>query len=151
MRHALMTRSPASSNGRIIFLGEDRAFLESLAQAIRQECRWSICVITGKTADALREIDRGKPFLIALDLPIQSQPWLNLISRVKQRHTQVKALILCPATDPNHAARAFRAGFDGCVLRHANVADIVQALRDVFAGRLYVSEEIITAIPKTSR
>jgi DNA-binding NarL/FixJ family response regulator len=49
-----------------------------------------------------------------------------------------------------YADRVLRAGGDGYIMKEESPQDIVHAIHDVLAGRIYVSEKVLSSRTKTS-
>jgi DNA-binding NarL/FixJ family response regulator len=60
-------------------------------------------------------------------------------------------LVISMREEQLYAARVLRAGGDGYVMKQQDPEEIIDAIRDVLAGRIYVSEEVLASGSKISR
>ena len=90
-----------------------------------------------------RTIRRLKPDLAVIDLASSKKSALDLITRVRSLTPPVKLLVVSTQDRAIHAQRVLRAGGDGYILKQEDPLEIINAVRDVLNGRLYVSEAVL--------
>ena len=76
---------------------------------------------------------------------------LDLIKRLRAKYPKIKLLVISMREEQLYAARVLRAGGDGYVMKQQDPEEIIDAIRDVLAGRIYVSEDVLAADSKTPR
>jgi DNA-binding NarL/FixJ family response regulator len=98
----------------------------------------------------LESAKRLKPDIIITDI---SMPLLNGLDVVRQlRHDGIRSriVVLTMHTDPEYAEEAFQAGVSGYVVKHAAAEELLTALNDVIAGRIYltplVSKDVLSVL-----
>jgi DNA-binding NarL/FixJ family response regulator len=89
-------------------------------------------------------ITRLQPELILVDSP-NSGSWVRTVLKVKAAVPHVRVLAVCGDDSLQHANKILRAGADGLILASESADEIIQAMRDVLAGRFYLSEEVLAA------
>jgi DNA-binding NarL/FixJ family response regulator len=67
---------------------------------------------------------------------------LDAVRKIKSNLKQAKILILTMHSEPDLVVRAFRAGASGYLLKTSPVEDLVHAIREVAAGRGYVTPSV---------
>jgi CheY-like chemotaxis protein len=92
---------------------------------------------------SLRLLARTRPALVLFSLASVGPSELNLIKRLHTRHPTLKLLVVCETCSPKAAAQALAAGADGYVLKTEKPRDVAGAIRDVLAGMLYLSEDLL--------
>lgn len=103
------------------------------------------CVLVGEAGDgeqAIQLIAKHKPDVAILDI---SMPKLNGIEAtriVKEKHPNIKVLILTMYEDEGYVNEMIRAGADGYVLKNADKKEILLAVRAVAGGERFFSPTI---------
>jgi DNA-binding NarL/FixJ family response regulator len=123
-------------------------FREGLVQTIKRQADLTICGQSGGAEKALQDIPRLKPELVLVDITLSGKSGLELIKDVRAQNSKVKLLVLSMHDEARYADRVLRAGGDGYILRKEDPEEIVQAIRDVLGGHIYVSEEVMAGRPK---
>ena len=129
-----------------VFLADDHAVVRDGLKALL-ETQKDIRVI-GTASDgreAFQKIQALGPDIAILDI---SMPLLNGIETAEKILTAAiatRVIILSMHGTEQHIARAFRAGARGYLLKEGAGAEVADAIRDVQAGRFYVSAKIARA------
>ena len=83
-----------------------------------------------------------RPDCIVADITMPVMSGLDAIKRIRAEGVPSKILILTMHDHPQLAAGAFKAGASGYLLKHSAGDELIQAIREVMAGRVYVSPMI---------
>ena len=98
--------------------------------------------VIGEAADGLEAaqlVERLKPHVLVVDLMMPSLNGLEITRQVSRRVPQTRVVILSMYANEAYVLEAFRNGAAGYVLKDASAADLVHAVREVAAGRRYLS------------
>lgn len=98
--------------------------------------------LVGEAADgleAVRLVEQFKPNVLVTDLMIPRLHGLEVTRQVRREHPGTKVIILSMHADEPYVMEALRNGASGYVLKDATGGDLVQAIKDVCAGRRYLS------------
>jgi DNA-binding NarL/FixJ family response regulator len=105
--------------------------------------------------EAVRQIESAHPEVALLDVGMPGLNGLDAAREIMQRSGATKVVILTQHAEEPYVLEALRAGVHGYVLKSQSVTDVVQAIRDVTRGRVYVSpaisDVIVTAYRGQSR
>ena len=110
--------------------------------------------IVGEAADgreALRQVEAVHPEVALLDLGMPGLNGLDAAREIMQSSAGTKVVILTQHTEEPYILEALRAGVHGYVLKSQSVSDVVQAIRDVTRGKLYVSPTISEVVVSAYR
>jgi two-component system response regulator NreC len=110
--------------------------------------------VVGEAADgreALRLVEALHPEVALLDLGMPGLNGLDAAREIMQSGTGTKVIILTQHTEEPYILEALRAGVHGYVLKSQSVSDVVQAIRDVTRGKLYVSPAISEVVVSAYR
>jgi DNA-binding NarL/FixJ family response regulator len=142
----------ANANLKKVFLVEDHpVYAEGLVDILKGEPGLTVCGQTGSAEEALRDIPGLKPDLVLVDITLPGLSGLDLIKRLRPKYPELKLLVISMREEQLYAARVLRAGGDGYVMKQQDPEEIIDAIRDVLAGRIYVSEEVLASGSKMPR
>jgi two-component system, NarL family, response regulator NreC len=99
------------------------------------------CVVVGEAADGLRVVDlveRIRPDVLVLDLMLPGLNGLEITRQVTQRALKTRVVIVSMHAEEGYVLEALRNGASGYVLKDANPADVVLAVREAAAGRRFL-------------
>lgn len=135
--------SPVTTSRRSVFLVDDHPLVrEWLANLIaRQDDLW-VCGQAGDAAAALADIARLQPDVAIVDLSLQGQSGLELIRQLQALQPNPRVLVLSMHDEESYAERALEVGALGYVMKRTATGKVIDAIRQVLLGRLYVSEEL---------
>jgi two-component system invasion response regulator UvrY len=92
--------------------------------------------------DALRRCADGLPDVVVMDLSMPGMGGLEAISRLLARHPTLRILILSAHEDTIHPKRALKAGAVGYLSKRSAAEEMIQAIRQVAAGKMYVEASL---------
>jgi DNA-binding NarL/FixJ family response regulator len=136
-----MTRPRKTPPNRRIFLVDDHPVTrEGLARIINHEAGLEVCGEAGTAARAVAAIEQQKPDLVIIDVSLAAgASGLELIKDLATRHAQLAMLVLSTHDETLYAERALRAGARGYVMKQEPIERVMQAIRKVLTGEVYLS------------
>jgi DNA-binding NarL/FixJ family response regulator len=97
----------------------------------------------GDAREAIFEVRARKPDVVLLDVGLPGgKSGIEAIPDVRKEAPDAKILVLSMEDDPRYVREAFAAGAFGYVLKEAADTEVVEAVREVAAGRRYVHPEL---------
>jgi two-component system, NarL family, response regulator NreC len=96
----------------------------------------SVVAEAGALEEIARLVEDSRPDVLLLDIHMRGGASLDLIPALAGR---TSVLVLTMQDDPGYARTAMRAGARGYVLKEAEDAELVQAVRIVAAGGTYLA------------
>jgi len=130
---------------RLLLADDHRIVIEGLRSIL--EAEFELVGAVGDGRALLAEAARHDPDVIVVDI---SMPLLNGIEAARQlgkSHPRAKIIILTMHDDLIYANRALEAGASGYVLKHSAPAELVTAIREALAGRIYITPSIAKKRP----
>ena len=94
----------------------------------------------GEAAKAL--IERDQPDVAVLDIKMPKTSGIEVTRWIRAHYRQIGVLILTAFDDDPYVLAVLQAGANGYVLKTASPMDIIQAVRDVNAGKSALDPEI---------
>ncbi|OLC28513.1 MAG: DNA-binding response regulator [Armatimonadetes bacterium 13_1_40CM_64_14] len=98
--------------------------------------------VVGEASDGLETlavVERLKPSLLIVDVMMPGLNGLEVTRRVVERSPHTRVIVLSIHADEAHVLEALRYGAAGYALKDVNIADLTRGLREVAAGRRYLS------------
>ena len=98
--------------------------------------------VIGEEADGLKVVElveRLRPNVLLLDVMMPGLNGLEITRQIAKRAMQTRVVILSMHASETYVLEALRHGAAGYVLKDANPTELVQAVREVRAGRRYLS------------
>ncbi|HTV39848.1 MAG TPA: response regulator transcription factor [Candidatus Sulfotelmatobacter sp.] len=125
-----------------IFIVDDHPLVrEWLGNLIRQQPDLSVCGESESAPAALSFLALGEPDLLIADINLKNSSGVELIKDLKKLRPDVPVLVLSMHDESLYAERAFRAGARGYVNKRETAQKMIEAIRRVLDGKLYVSEK----------
>jgi DNA-binding NarL/FixJ family response regulator len=125
-----------------IFLVDDHPLVcEWLTQLINQQPDLLVCGEADSAQAALGAIGAAHADLAIVDLSLKDSTGLDLIKTLTRQHPAVPVLVLSMHDESLYVERVFRAGARGYVNKRESAQRVVEAVRRVLGGKLYVSEK----------
>ena len=94
-------------------------------------------------ADAVQFVKQHKPTMVLLDIGLpDGLNGVETTTEILRAHPECKVVILSMFDDENSVVSAIRQGARAFILKRASDADLVDALRMVAAGGMYLSPQV---------
>lgn len=113
-----------------------------LADLIDQEDGLAVCGEADDARAAVELFRELQPDLVVVDITLKDTNGLELIKDLKARDPDVRLLVASMRDERVYAERALRAGALGYVSKEESGDLLVQAIRAVLAGRVWVSQPV---------
>lgn len=92
--------------------------------------------------EALREVPDCSPSVFLMDMSMPGCSGLELIEKVTRRSPETQVLVLSMHQEELYATRTIRSGARGFITKTRPPGEILNALRMVAAGELYITAEL---------
>lgn len=138
-----MTTKPESKSPIRILVVDDHPIVRfGVRQMVCIQPDMEICGEADSSQSALDLCGSLKPDLALLDLSMAQGKSLGLIRDLRAIVVGLKVLVLSMHDEALFAERALRAGARGYIMKQAAIEGLVDAIRQVAEGRIYVSESV---------
>lgn len=122
-----------------ILLVDDHAVVRAGLQAlIGGQTDMEVVGEASNGADALVEIARQKPDIVIVDISMPGMSGIELIGRIRREHPLTRTLALTMHDDVAYARAVLVAGGSGHVVKDADPAILLSAIRTVRRGRTFI-------------
>ncbi len=137
-----MTREPT----RIFIVDDHPLVRESLSSLIARQPDLAVCGEAGEADAALAAIRAAKPHVVIVDLSLGGRPGLELVRDLRVMLPDVAPLVLSMHDENLYAERALRAGARGYIMKREATRNVIDAIRCVRDGRVYLSPRMAIAL-----
>ena len=124
---------------RIVIVDDHPLFRKGLEQLIHSEDGFAVCGEANNAPEAMDVIRKLNPDLAIVDLSLPGANGIELIKNIRAEFSKLPILVLSMHDESLYALRALRAGAEGYVMKHEAMTNVIQAIREVFNGRPYLS------------
>ena len=112
---------------------------EGLAQLVNREKDLNVVGEAETAAAAVEKAVQLKPDLVIVDITLPGRSGLELIRDIHAVHPPALVLVVSMHEESLYAERVLRAGGRGYVMKQAGGKKLMEAIRTVLAGQIYVS------------
>jgi DNA-binding NarL/FixJ family response regulator len=134
--------SPKKNKRRVLIVDDHPIFRDGISQLINNQPDLQVCGAACSAAQALTSVAELKPDMLIVDISINGTNGIELIKSIRAQYPALPALMLSSHDENLYAERALRAGARGYIMKAAPPETVVEAVRRVLAGSLYLSEAI---------
>lgn len=134
------TSSSAETKRRVLIVDDHPIFRDGIAQLINDQPDLFVCGGVCSAAHALSAVEQSQPDVMIIDISIQGTNGIELMKSIRAQYPALPALMVSMHDENIYAERALRAGARGYIMKHATPDKVVEAIRRVLAGGLYLSE-----------
>lgn len=121
-----------------ILVAEDHELMRNqVVRLLRRDFDVIEAVANGKAL--LEAVARLKPDVCVLDISMPKLNGIETATQLKQSNLSPKVIFLTIHNDADFVGAAFKSGAEGYVFKTRMCADLVVAVREVLAGRAFLS------------
>ena len=131
---------------RIVIADDHRLVIEGIAGLLISTGEYEIVGRAGNGAEALRLIRRLKPDLAVLDITMPEMDGIDAARAVRAELPEVRILVLSVHKDLRMIMEVIKAGADGYALKEAEPDELINAVKTVLAGDIYLDSKITTLL-----
>ncbi len=130
-----------------IFIVDDHPiFREGLSQLVNQEDDLFAAGNSDSVADAIKRIDAINPDLVIVDLMLRDSSGIDLVQEINKKGQKIPVIVLSMHEDPIFVDRVLKAGARGYIVKRETIDRVIDAVRQVLSGRIYVSDNLLDSI-----
>jgi DNA-binding NarL/FixJ family response regulator len=145
-----MSKKSAAQKPKRIFIVDDHPMMrQGLGQLIGAESDLTICGEAENAERALDAINSSKPDLVLADISLPGKNGLELIKDFQALQPGLPVLVISMHDESLYAGRVLRAGGRGYIMKQEGGKKLMQAIRQVLEGKIYVSEKMSAEILET--
>src|SRR5262245_55174041 len=124
---------------KVLIVDDHPVVREGLALRIARQPDLEVCGEAADTSDALHLVATTQPDIAIVDISLETGDGLDLIKRMRARNPHLPILVCSMHSESLYADRALRAGAMGYIAKAQATTEIVQAIRCLLDGRVYLT------------
>ena len=133
---------------KILLVDDHPLVREWLTNLLKQQPDFQVCGEAGDAPEALRLIGATQPDITIVDISLASGSGIELIKDIRASHAQVAVVVLSMHDELLYAERALRAGAGGCIMKSEATQKVIEAIRAVLRGEIYVSPKVASLMAR---
>lgn len=107
--------------------------------------------VVGNGEDGVRMATESQPDVVLLDLQMPGMNGIDVLQHLRESGFAMPVVMLTTSNDERDLVGSLRCGAQGYLLKDMDPDALVQALRDIIAGRTVVTPELTTVLAKVVR
>lgn len=127
---------------RVLIVDDHPLLREGLTQLLGRHDDFAVCGQAAGISEAWTVLEQQSPDLMVLDLRLGGGDVLEFIKAVRARHDRLRILVLTQHDEPVYVERVLHAGAHGYVTKEDAPMEVLNAMRQVLQGGLYVSRSL---------
>ncbi len=132
--------APTLARARVFVVDDHPLVRRGLAALIGQAPDLEICGEAPGHQEALSAITESRPDIVLVDISLRASNGLDLIKDIRSAQPALITLVISMHDETTYAERVLRAGARGYLMKSEANSTIVEAIRKVLKGEIYVSE-----------
>ncbi len=128
---------------KVLIVDDHPIVRQGLDRLISHQEDLVVCEQAEGSLEALTAIKKSKPNIVVVDISLKDRSGLELIKDIKAQYPDLAVLALSMYDESLYAERALRAGAKGYVMKAEATENVVRAIRQILAGRIYLSEKMV--------
>ena len=133
-------------NKRIAVVDDHTMMRDGLAQLIASIDGYECCWTAGDVGGAMELLEQDEPDLMLIDMTLPGRNGLELIKDALAVHTSLPILVVSMHEETLYAQRVLRAGAKGYIMKDAASSQLIEAIKEVSYGGVWVSQEMSSKI-----
>ncbi len=130
----------------ILIVDDHPMMRQGLAALINNEPDLAVTTEAENAQQAMSSINAGRPDLVIADITLPDKNGLELIKDIQALHAGLRILVVSMHDESLYAERVLRAGGRGYIMKQEGGKKLMEAIRQVLAGKVYVSEKMSARI-----
>ncbi len=126
----------------LIIVDDHPMFLAGLQQLFRKQADFDVMGAAENVSQLEHLLQQGTPTLILMDIEMPAGDGISATSFVRKHSPTTKVVILTGYDNPDLIFRALKAGAVGYLLKNSRPKDILETLRKVAAGEIFLNPEL---------
>lgn len=135
-----------------VLLADDQSILADGIKSVLSSCEdIEVVGIASDGFEAIDLLEKCAPDVILMDIRMPNMNGVIATQEVKQRHPEVKVLILTTFDDSDYILNAINNGASGYLLKDTSSAALIDAIKNAYAGDTILPAKIARRIADAAR
>jgi DNA-binding NarL/FixJ family response regulator len=131
---------------RVVVVDDHPAIREAMADTISGKMDLELCGQAGTADEAFRLVEKLRPDVAVVDISLEDAHGLDLVQNIQAQFPEVQVVVFSMYDEGVYAERAIRAGASGYLMKSEPTQSVVEAIRSVMRGEVYLSRKMASRI-----
>jgi len=131
---------------RILLVDDHKLFREGLRHLLEKQRDFTIVGEAADGKEAVKLAKEKEPDVVLMDVEMPNMNGIEAAAQIHNRHKSARILALTMHRDKNYVTAMLRVGVAGYMLKDCDAKELIHAVREVMAGRGYISNEVAPLI-----
>lgn len=124
---------------KVLLVDDHPTMREGLIRVIERESDLTVCSQAACIRQALEMIESSTPDVAVVDISLGGENGIELIKDIKVRYPHLPVLVHSMHDESVYAERSLRAGAKGYISKQESPQKLLQAIREVLRGEIFLS------------
>ncbi|ARA91841.1 MAG: DNA-binding response regulator [Bacteroidetes bacterium] len=145
--NAVTKSTPAPGDRiRVLVVDDHPAIRDALADTINNKMDLQLVGQASSADEAFRLVETLKPNVVTVDISLEDAHGLDLVQNIRAQFPDVHLVVFSMYDENVYAERAIRAGASGYLMKSESTQSVVEAIRCVVRGEVYLSRKMASRI-----
>jgi DNA-binding NarL/FixJ family response regulator len=140
------TSSRKSEKKQVLIVDDHPLIRQGIRMLLTTEPDLEVCGEAETASDALAVMEKAKPDVAIVDLTLKESSGLELLKDIRVRYPDVLVLVVSMRDESLYAERVLRAGARGYVTKEEGPEMVLEGLRKILQGQIYVSQKMASKV-----
>ncbi|MBN1126838.1 MAG: response regulator transcription factor [Sedimentisphaerales bacterium] len=133
---------------RILIIDDNPIIREGLTQIINHEADLMVCAEAGTIGEAVNAVKKQKIDLALVDMLLDGTTGIQVIEEIKILCPNLLSLVISMSDKSQYIKQAMEVGARGYITKDEITEEIVNAIRRICKGEIYLTRRLIKNISK---
>ncbi len=145
-----MAKSPSKPTIRVLVVDDHPIFRDGLCKLLAAEDDVTVVGQGRSGAECVALVEKLKPDVVLLDLKMPDQDGLEVLRGLAGLDTGARVIVLTASEDERDYVEAVRRGARGLVLKQMATARLLEGIRKVHRGELWINRRVAADVLKAA-
>ncbi|HEY2396993.1 MAG TPA: response regulator transcription factor [Rudaea sp.] len=126
---------------KILIADDHGVVAEGLRHVIETQPDMEVIACVANGSDAVRSAIEAGPDVVVMDYAMPRLNGSEATRMIRERCPNIRIIMLSMYSAPGYVLRALQAGAAGYIVKKSAASEVVEAIREVHAGRRYLSRQ----------
>ena len=140
--------SDTDGKTRILIVDDHPVIREGLTQIINRQSDLLVCAEAGTIGEAVKAVKKLRIDLALVDMLLNNTTGIQVIKKIKALYPDIIALVFSMSDNSQYVKQAIEAGARGYITKDEISEEIVNAVRLILKGQIYISNRLLKDLPR---
>ena len=135
---------------RVLIVDDHPIVRRGLCDVIASQPDLEVCGEAADVPEAIHQVESSHPDVVVIDLALKGSHGIELIELIKARDERIKMLVSSVHDETLFAERTLRAGAMGYISKQEPTESLLEAIRQVLRGEIYLSSRMTGRVLRRS-